>query len=300
MEVVLKLVIMREPMLYRSVVVGLLARDCKEAILRNKPRIEKLCSFFDEYHIVVVENDSVDGTKELLHDWAQENGRVVVDSFTDESKRLADCSVERISHMADLRNRLLGDIRRLPVHDIVIMMDVDIFDFDVEGVIDGISQAPDDWGAIMANGRLTLPNHKLYKYQYDQYAFLAYDEDWHDAMYFQQKRGRLLDKRIRKNAYYPVQSAFGGIGVYRYDAIKDLHYQAVRLKEHPQDAFCEHIPFHLEIIRQGYQNYVCRRMTVNSGLLEVKPWVAFLMCYLPQVYEMLCKVSAFMYKMNWR
>lgn len=270
-----------------SVIVDLLARDCEEALLRNIPRIESLCSRFADYRIVTVENDSIDGTKRTLLDWAGKNGNVVVDSFTNSSRRLADCSFARISWMASLRNRLLEDIMKLPTPDLVVMMDVDICDFDIEGIVDGISHAPDDWGALMANGRLMLPNHQYNRYQYDQFAYMGYGEEMRDAIYFQPKRGRLLDAKVQQCDYLPVKSAFGGIGIYRYDAIRNLQYTAVMTDDGRQNAFCEHIPFHLDIMKQGYKNYICRRMVVNNGTLNVKAWVAFLMCYFPQVYEML-------------
>lgn len=270
-----------------SVIIGLLARDCQDSLIRNIPKIERLCSFFADYHIVVVENDSTDDTQQMLHDWAERNGRVLVDSFTNNTRRLADCSYNRISMMAYLRNRLLDDIMQLPAPDLVIMMDVDIYDFDVEGVIDGICHAPEDWGALMANGRLMLPNHQFNRYQYDQYALMGCDEDLSDTIYFQPRRGRSFNTKVQRCDYYPVQSAFGGVGIYRYAAIKEARYQAVMTDDGLQNAFCEHIPFHLEVIQKGYRNYICRRLVVNNGLLNVKLWVAFLMSYFPQVYEML-------------
>ena len=165
---------------HRSVIIGLLARDCKEPLIRNIPRIERLGSLLGDYHVIAVENDSLDGTREVLLDWANQNGRVIVDSFIHHSRRRLSSDYHRISHMAYLRNRLLEDIKKLPAPDLVIMMDADIFDFDVEGPIDGIEHAPDDWGALMANGRSMLPNQKFLKAQYDQYAYMAYDEEMSD------------------------------------------------------------------------------------------------------------------------
>lgn len=284
-------------MLYHSVIVALLARDCKEAILWNKPRIERLCSFFRDYYVVVVENDSMDGTQQVLLDWAEENGRIMVDSFTDHSPRLSDSGHNRISHMAYLRNRLLEDIWKLPAPDLVMMIDVDIEDFDVEGIVDGITHAPEGWGVLFANGRSMLPNHQYLHAQYDQYAYLACDEELSDLTYnvFNTrglaKRGRVLNQAVQSCAYHPVKSAFGGFGVYRYEAIKHLTYQTVMIDDRHQKAYCEHVPFHLDIIRQGYQNYVCRSMVVNNGILKVKPAVAFLLRYLPQVHAVLCDMS---------
>lgn len=282
---------------HRSVIIGLLARDCKEPLIRNIPRIERLGSLLGDYHVIAVENDSVDGTREVLLDWANQNGRVIVDSFIHHSRRRLSSDCHRISHMAYLRNRLLEDIWKLPAPDLVMMIDVDIEDFDVEGIVDGITHAPEGWGALFANGRSMLPNHQYLHAQYDQYAYLANDEELGDLTYNMfttrslAKRGRVLNKAVQTCDYYPVKSAFGGFGIYRYDAIKELKYQALMVDNHHQKAYCEHVPFHLDIIRQGYQNYVCRSMVVNNGILKVKPAVAFLLRYLPQVHAVLCDMS---------
>lgn len=277
----------------RSVIIGLLARDCKASLSRNIPKIERFCSYFADYQVVAVENDSVDGTSELLHEWAERNPKVIVDSFEDHSQRLTDSSHKRIAHMVNLRNRLLEHIVTLPAPNFVVMMDIDIDDFDVEGMIDAITHAPNDWGALFANGRSMLPNHHYQHSQYDQYAIMTCDEDWSDmtiskfTAYHQLQRGMALDKAVQRCDYYPVKSVFGGIGIYRYEAIKDLKYQTLMIDDARQKAFCEHVPFHVDIIRQGYRNYVCRSMVVNYGIVNVKPWMAFLMEHLPRVYEKL-------------
>lgn len=283
-------------LLNRSVIVGLLARDCKDAIVRNKPKIEKLCSFFEDYHIVVVENDSTDGTQEVLQNWADENSRVVVDSFNDHSEHLTDSSFERISHMVLLRNRLLDDIRQLPAPDIVVMMDVDIYDFDVEGLGDSIRQAPAGWGGLMANGRCVLPDHRFLKYQYDQYALMAIGEEMshmHMDMFTTRhlfRRGRMLDQLVQRCNYVSVNSAFGGIGVYRYEAIKSAKYHTVKIDNSQRKVFCEHVPFHVDIVHQGYKIYVCRQMIVNNGILKAGFLKALVIYYFPQVYAVLCDV----------
>ena len=287
--------------LNRSVIIGLLARNCKESILRNKTKLEEFGSFFNDYHIVVVENNSSDGTQSVLCDWAKNNEKVIIDSFMDHSVRRTDSSYARISYMAWLRNRLLDDIRKLPTSDIIVMMDIDIYDFDLEGLLESISHAPNDWGGLMANGRMMLPNRHYLNVQYDQYAFMADDEDLDDMKFDMfttrnlYRRGKQVNLQLQKYTYYPVHSAFGGIGVYRSEAIRDLKYQAVIMDARYHKTFCEHVPFNLAIIKQGYKNYICRHMVVNNGIIEVKPWVAFLLRYFPYVHAVLCDFSKWLH-----
>jgi len=58
--------------LNKNVVIAALARDCEESLLRNIPLIEKLRKEFDWSHVVVIENDSIDKTKEILNKWSVE------------------------------------------------------------------------------------------------------------------------------------------------------------------------------------------------------------------------------------
>lgn len=292
---------MKKMQLNRSVIIGLLARNCKESVLRNKSKLERLGSFFDDYHIVVVENNSTDGTQSVLHDWAKINEKVIIDSFTDHSERRTDSSYARISYMAWLRNRLLDNIRKLPTPDIIVMMDVDIYDFDLDGLVKSISQAPNDWGGLMANGRMMLPDNHYLKAQFDQYAFMADDEDLDDmkiGMFTSRnlyRRGKQVNSELQKCTYYPVHSAFGGIGVYRSEAISNLRYQAVIIDSRYHKAFCEHVPFNLGIIKKGYKNYICLHMVVNNGVINVKPWVAFLLRFFPYVHTVLCDFSKWLH-----
>jgi hypothetical protein len=61
---------------------------------------------------------------------------------------------------------------------------------------------------------------------------------------------------------YNVISAFGGVGIYNYAAIKNLRYKTVLNPLDQQEAICEHIPFHQEIIKRGFKNYIARDFQV--------------------------------------
>ena len=59
------------------IVFGLLARDCRDNLERNIVRVLEAGSFFSDYRVVVYENDSKDGTDDLIRKWAAENDKVV-------------------------------------------------------------------------------------------------------------------------------------------------------------------------------------------------------------------------------
>ncbi len=279
----------------KSVCIGILARDCQEAISHNRPKIESLCDYFHTHHIVIVENDSTDGTKELLKAWSQEDS-VTLDSFDNHTVRQNGKSASRISKMVELRNRLLSNMRQLPPSDYYIFIDIDIYDFDVQGIIKAILSAPQDWGALLANGRSMLPNKRYVKVQYDTYALLGKNETYTtlqetlSSKIRQTKRGIAFDKNVQAQDYFEVTSAFGGIGIYKYEALNHLDYQLLSLPGHQDIALCEHIPFHKQICDKGFHIYIARQLKVNYGILPTHPWVTFELYHFPLIHSVLLSI----------
>jgi hypothetical protein len=132
-----------------SVVICGLARNCVDALEMMIPLLERVGSLFREYCILVVENDSTDGTRERLLQWAEVNKHVRVlgcDGVnltqcklglaeTDDKSRFPfepSVSQKRIKKMVDLRNvyvqYILGD-ERLSHYDFELVIDFDVIGF---------------------------------------------------------------------------------------------------------------------------------------------------------------------------
>lgn len=269
----------------KSIVIGILARDCKDAIVANKSRIRQLCDSFQSAKVIVVENDSTDGTKDVLRDWQNEDKRVTA-YMTDYGtvtipSRSASCkypslSVHRIEKMARYREMLLDYIRESGTYDYCIFIDIDIEYFSVEGVVQSIRNAPEDFGGLFANGRLLYEDHhgkeQFMHTQYDTFAYLPYKgnvEKQFGKRYLNQIIMHFiawhLNNLLMKNKYQKCDSAFGGIGVYKWDAIKDLHYRTYPTMYFAKigATLCEHVPFNLDIEKKGYSNYISQQMVVK-------------------------------------
>ena len=263
-----------------SIVIGLLARDCKKALQKNIPRIEMLGKLFREYHVVAYENDSVDGTKELLQEWMQDNPNVVSicemtgeKTIPRESKSVPfpEMSLHRITRMAGFRNRVLNEIRLRYCPDLFCFIDVDMEMFCPQDVIRGIEYAPRDWGALFANGQIILDygSHTcINPVQYDYYAYFRYGKNPYQSRdYTIRLKDNLAiawmeQRKINRHSYHPCYSAFNGIGIYKWDIVKDFNYVAYQTLElkNLQASLCEHVPFNYEIIKRGYGLYVVRDM----------------------------------------
>lgn len=275
----------------KNVVIAILARDCEDSLISNIPLIEELRSNFKWSKVVVVENDSIDRTKDLLFNWQKKSDGVTIISQDFGTKTIPDQTAEisspttsfyRIEKMAFYRNIYLDYIATLKHEiDYVIIIDIDIKWFSIDGLINSILEMNDNWGGIFSNG-ITKGNiwgitSKIY---YDIFAICEYPLK--DVFSFTEesldKSFKTINKNVKRNKYYSLISAFSGVGIYKYEAIKNLRYAVVKNSCNPNEAICEHIPFNNELIKAGYKNYISRDFPViypmphNLGL-RLKLWI---------------------------
>lgn len=266
-----------------KLVIGLLARDCKESLLRNMPRVEAIGEAFGDWHVIIYENDSRDGTAEALQQWARSNPHVVAICETTHQDTIPKKttrspfplkSVHRIERMVRFRNRVLDEVRARFTPDIFCFIDIDVESFDPERVTEAVVRAPEDWGALFASGLITYTERNgsetHYPLQYDTFAYMPEGVDamttgdWIVNRHFHRVTTRLFGAAVQQTPYLRCSSAFNGIGIYKWEAIKDLTYRIEQTEELKtvNVSFCEHIPFNADIMRKGYGLYVVRSMEV--------------------------------------
>lgn len=234
-----------------SVVFCLLARNCVGNLQRNISFIEKYRKQFNRSIVIIVENDSIDGTKEILEKWGLESEGIIVQNQNHPEWETMD----RITRIAHCRNEYMNILRlQNTIYDFVIIIDMDLelCNIDFMKVID---KAPSDFSALFANGRYykSFLNYRIPVFYYDLYAYIPFNSS---IIEFKKKEirdnGDALEKRLRKEKYVPCDSAFGGLAIYRTEAIQNLFYAIV--PNHRSDYYsvlCEHIPFNLNCKKQG-------------------------------------------------
>ena len=265
-----------------ELVIGILARDCKKALVSNMQNVELLGSLFKKYHVVVYENDSVDGTKDILRNWAARNANVSIimedtDTATIPNKSnqnpFPEKSIYRIGKMVRFRYRLMNVIRERFLPDYVCFIDIDIEKFYPQTVVEAIKNAPSDWGALFANGAVYMKysNHvQPHFMQYDSYAYIDEGVDplksknWVVDKDFHLITSARMTWKMRSHQYLSCNSAFNGMGIYRWDLIKEQNYDVLQNQELEEInvSLCEHVGFNMELIRKGYKNYIARDMKV--------------------------------------
>lgn len=252
---------------------ALLARDCKEHLKCNVERILGNQDKFEAVDIVIVENDSVDGTKEYLKDLSKNNNNIHV--ITKDKKNDAiksgdkSGSVYRIQRMAMYRNEYLEYIKKNMLNkiDYLIVLDADIVSFDVVTLIHAIENAPKDFSALFANGRyfIDIFGKRIYLRYYDLFAFVPRESKLTDLTYREMALNSdlLTRKHIKENTYFACNSAFGGIGIYKMEKYSGQLYTTHKNQRSQYfDAVCEHIDFNMEFAQKG-TNYIVSELLVG-------------------------------------
>ncbi len=274
-----------------TAIICILARNVEKQLITNIPKIDSLRDYFQKSLVIAVENDSTDRTKELLFNWQHSGKGIFIDSFvstfnsaqkTEKGKLFSGASRSRIERMAFIRNRYLNFIKANNLHsDYVIVIDIDLDDFDEEKIASAIKNAPGNWSAIFANGRLysTILKKIVFTKFYDTYAYVPLETKSVQLTY----REQFLNRDLKLKKYTPCKSAFGGIGIYKYNSIINSEYKTINNERCSlQEVICEHILFNVSALKSG-ANYICKdlrtyyqKMPILASILPSKLFMKLL------------------------
>lgn len=196
--------------------------------------VVSLGNCFEDYRVIIYENNSTDGTKQLLLKWQQNNPRVIVfleDLSQQELQALGKTRTMnhhtfRTEVIAFARNRVLEEIEKEAYQDFdyVVMADLD---FHCQWPIKAIQKAiktKQTWHALFANG---ITAAGVY---YDRYAFRNYQFPFGPEFIGELFWESVANQPIYFNRKLPwvlVDSAFGGLGIYKKEAILGCRYTGV-------------------------------------------------------------------------
>lgn len=214
-----------------NVVIAGMVRDNVLDLYWVRQYIEYTGGFFKDYRVIIFENDSVDGTKWFLHNWAGQNNKVKI-----LSEDFGNTKRPSIKFLADARNHYIDELNHNSEYkdfDMVMVLDMDMSNgWDMRGIFDSFSKI-NSWDIVCSNG---LRDGKMY----DMFAFRNHEfpdgpdknpDFWDKTVPLGQKYYPAGDSMI------PVFSCFGGMAFYKRNAIKDCRYDSI-------DRDCEHIKFH--------------------------------------------------------
>ena len=246
----------------KTIIICSIVRNAEKGLMKNIPVINQICSLFNDYRIVVYENNSTDKTKFLLSQWKDSLGdrACFVMEDVDFEKTIPKAnsvtcnpffSRKRISKMAFLRNQYMNVIDQLGwTPDYVMVVDLDVAQLYFESILSSFNTEM-EWDAVTANGYSMGPN--LRRRYHDTYALTEYGDEGNPQTedkikFLAGKYGKLKngDNWVR------VFSAFGGLAIYRYKAVKGLRYQLLDNNDDRVEVKCEHFSIYKQMAERGY------------------------------------------------
>ncbi len=258
---------------HKLVIVGI-ARDNIDDILVMIRNISYIGSQFQDYRVIIFENDSQDGTKIALNIWQQKDPKVKILSQDFGNRK-------RPSHlfMAEVRNQYLSALEDKSYNefDLVMMIDMDMsHGVDIRSIEDSFSKI-NRWDGVCSNGIANVKGqmYDMFAFRSDEFPFspnkwqeICSQDSASDKWTAQCKKGEdyskgwlynLLAFRVgwhKINRLYwlkiapqgqkvypvsadliPVNSCFGGLAFYKREFIKGCRYDSI-------DNDCEHVAFH--------------------------------------------------------
>ena len=234
----------REYMKKCSVIFLACCRNVERYVPVMLSHIDKCGSKFESYILIVYENDSCDGTRQSLLDFHKENYIYLLEDGVTE--------LIRTKRLERGRNLLLLKALELNIandYQYFVVLDMDEVNSSGEFVdtIDTCFRYL-DWDVLCANQHERYYDLWALRKRYDCETDIWYTgEGERDLVYAD---GELLE----------VDSAFGGIAIYRFsEVLYDCFYRGTR-EVGDQGLVtiekCEHVDFHLAIKRKGGKIYI--------------------------------------------
>ncbi len=255
----------------RRLVIAGMVRNVKSNLPGIEKRAEKLGALFQDYRILVVENDSTDGTREYLLNWAKRNPRVTVLGCGRNAHKCSlnlkateghSISRSRIEKMAYLRNIYLREVKeRYSDFDYLAVWDMDI----VGSVyLDGVANTMGHFlkdpeiGAMCAYGIYQWGPLKIY---YDTYATLEEGDNFHiDSKTLHDIQKGLGMQYQRGESPIKMVSCFSGFTIYRDRSVlpREVYYDTTPKEDPLGNLECEHVRLH-------------KKMTVGRNQIKMNP-----------------------------
>jgi hypothetical protein len=250
----------------RLLICGLI-RDSEKIVADQVDKFRKAFANLGNLEFLFVESDSKDRTLEVVTHLASLKGDIKVISLG----KLESFFPNRIERIRRCRNEYVSYIRKnINEYDYVVVADMDGINSRIRSSgIDSCFTSKIHWDMCSAN--------QTHGY-YDIYALRA--RGWCESDFMRdleilgigmdkknlfKLRSMLIYDRMhkinRRHGWIKVESAFGGLAIYRSEVFQDADYSAVSDSNSIQ---CEHVDFHSKLIAQGKNLYINPRM-INSS-----------------------------------
>jgi hypothetical protein len=221
-----------------KVIICGVVKNCVGKISPNIKLAIQTGELFDSYKILIYENNSNDGTKEVLYQYSYNKKKykniyiisedIDYETIKKNSKVWSYKEVTgsdhpcRIEQICNARNKLVDEINKAEYnyYDYVIWIDFDSNGWSLEGIVDSFNKKK-YWDIIYANG---IEQNKTY---YDVYALRGLNTYLGPEIIGEEFWKNITYTELSGNQLIPVYSAFGGIGIFKKKIFKKYRYNFI-------------------------------------------------------------------------
>ncbi len=219
------------PQIPEKVLICGVCRNIEKAVPNTMRSISDLGKRFADYRAIIYENNSTDDTADKLRLYAEADPHLIFLSEQLSTRRLSKQLSMKIPHrtekIARARNKVLDLAMQKKFDDFkyVIWADLDFLEpWSVDAIVETILSPEQEWDAVLANGA------------YDLFALRS--EEWPigfeliGPMYWDSLDTIRAQFTLEEtDPWKRVYSAFGGLGVYKREAIRGCRYSGVVTKD---------------------------------------------------------------------
>lgn len=197
-------------------------KNIESCVPNLKSNAEVLGKHFQDYRVIIYENNSSDQTTALLSEWASLNKKV---HFLHETLPPSDRPLSRTEKIANARNKVLDFVRKMNHSDYkyLVMVDLDFHtNWPIEEILKTIN-SPVGWDCVSSNG--INPNGKYF----DTYPYRSVDHPFGTELLGNQWWAEMgaHEFSLSGENWIPAYSAFGGLAIYKTSSIIKSSYSGI-------------------------------------------------------------------------
>ena len=232
-------------------------------------KLHEIGRYFDNYYIILYENDSSDNTKTILNN--NKNSHFNYISETNIIERISNKSVHlRVQILSYARNQLLQYVKSNYSHyDLLIMIDLDniLENFNPKIILNAFNYG-DNWAALTANCIGQYYDIWALRIDHAIWDIEVHRKIWKNPLVHDcwSQIKNIIPHKVLVKEYQQIipvtspliqtTSSFGGLGIYKMNAIMNAKYESYN----GQFYQCEHVIFNKQI---SGNIFICPKLLVN-------------------------------------
>jgi hypothetical protein len=265
-------------------------RNIETTLHVDVTRFQKVFAGFQEVKFLVIESDSSDKSLEVLEKTSLINPDFKYVSLGDLESKIPN-RTERLAYVRNTYLEIIENDQSFEDFEIIAIADFNNLNNKLErGAVEGLFN-DNYWSVRTANQSgpyydIWALRHPIWSPNdcWENLQFLREYKKFPELALYAAVNSRMI--KIPKNANpIAVQSAFGGLGVYKRSVIIGKRYKGIDVNSGKM--ICEHVPFHEAIIQEGhvievFPSLINMRKTDHTRRFGLAPSLLRVAKYLPK------------------